>query len=85
MNQNKTQTMEKNGRIILNYKDYTYIKMAILSYIEKLSSINEDEQGIDEERFAEIQDDIQYLGRLRDMVEREIESSRLSPQTKAFM
>ena len=85
MNQNKTQTMEKNGGIILNYKDYTYIKMAILAYIEKLSSINEDEQGIDEERFSEIQDDIQYLGRLRGMVEREIESSRLSPQTKAFM
>ncbi len=86
MNKNKTiEQIEQNEASIFKYKDFTYLKMAILSYIEKLSLINEDEQGIDEERFTEIQDDIQYLGRLHDIVQRKIESSRLSPQTKAFM
>lgn len=63
---------------MFNYKDYTYLRVAILSHLDKLSSIEEDDPGVGEDRFAEIQDDIQYLGRLRDIVSREIENVQAS-------
>jgi hypothetical protein len=57
---------------VFNYKDFTYLRVAVLSHLDKLSSINEDDSGVGDERFAEIQDDIQYLVRLRDLIDREI-------------
>lgn len=44
-----------------------------MSHLETLSSIEEDDPGVGEDRFAEIQDDIQYLRRLQDLVNPEIE------------
>ena len=68
---------------MFNYKDHTYLRVAILNYLERLSSIEEDEPGVGEDRFAEIQDDIQYLRRLRDIVEREIATMQLSSKPEA--
>ena len=65
---------------MFNYKDCTHLRVAILSYLEKLSSIDEGDQGVGEDRFAEIQDDIQYFRRLRDLVDREIAAMQLPPK-----
>ncbi len=68
---------------MFNYKDYTYLRVAILNYLEKLSSIDEDEPGVGEDSFAEVQDDIQYLKRLRDIVDREIAAAQSPPKAQA--
>jgi hypothetical protein len=57
---------------MFNYKDFTYLRVAVLSHIDKLSAINEDDPGVTDDNFSDIQDDIQYLRRLRDMIDREI-------------
>ena len=62
---------------MFNYKDLTYLRVAILGYIQKLSSVQENDAGVGEDRFADIQDDVQYLERLRDIVEREISAVRV--------
>lgn len=68
---------------MFNYKDYTYLRVAILSYLENLSSIEEDGPGVGEDRFAEIQDDIQYLKRLKDLVDREIDVVQAASKDQA--
>ena len=65
---------------MFNYKDYTYLRMAIVDNIERLSSIEEDHPGVGADRFSEIQDDIQYLNRLQQMVEREIATLQSPPK-----
>lgn len=67
---------------MFNYKDFTYIRVAILDYIEKLSSLEEDDPSIGEDRFSEIQDDIQYLMRLRDLVDQEIAVIKSQPKVQ---
>lgn len=67
---------------MFNYKDFTYIRVAILDYIEKLSSFEEDDPSIGEDRFSEIQDDIQYLMRLRDLVDQEIAVIKSQPKAQ---
>lgn len=68
---------------MFNCKDYTYLRVAVLNYLERLSLIEEDEPGVGEDRFAEIQDDIQYLKRLHDLVDREIAAMQLPPKVQA--
>lgn len=75
---NKTETSQ-NESIVFNYKDYTYMRMAILACIEKLSLIDEGDTEVAEERFAQAQDDIQYLERIRDIIQRKIESLQSPP------
>lgn len=67
---------------MFNYKDFTYLRVAVLSHLDKLASINEDDSGVGEDRFAEIQDDIQYLGRLRDIIDREIATIQSPSKTQ---
>ncbi|WP_338847957.1 hypothetical protein V8J88_04090 [Massilia sp. W12] len=57
---------------MFNYKDLTYIRVALLSHIDKLSAIEEDDPGVGEDGFSDIQDDIEYLQRLSDIVDHEI-------------
>ena len=54
-----------------NYKDLTYIRAALQSYEASLMQTTEEECS--EEEFSEIQDDIQYVGRLLALTAREIE------------
>ncbi len=67
---------------MFNYKDLTYLRLATMAYIEKLSLIEEDDLKEGGDHFAEIQDDLQYLSRLRDEIEREIAISRSSSKAQ---
>ncbi len=67
---------------MFNYKDLTYLRVATLAYIEKLSLIEEDDLAENGDHFAEVQDDLQYFSRLRDEIEREIVALRTSPKTQ---
>lgn len=68
---------------MFNYKDFTYLRVAILSHIEKLSSLEEDDPAVGEDRFTDIQDDIQYLRRLCDIVEHEISAIKSPPTVQS--
>ena len=67
---------------MFNYKDFTYIRVALLSHLEKLSSLEEDDPSVGEDRFSDIQDDIQYLRRLCDIVDREIAAIKSQPSAQ---
>lgn len=53
-----------------NYKDLTYIRAALQAYEGHLMNLNEDD--CEEDEFSEIQDDIQYIGRLLALTKNEI-------------
>ena len=69
---------------MFNYKDFTYIRVALLGHLEKLSSLEEDDPSVGEDRFADIQDDIQYLKRLCDLVDREISTIKSQPPAQGI-
>lgn len=69
---------------MFNYKDFTYIRVALLGHIEKLSALEEDDPAVGEDRFADIQDDIQYLRRLCDLVDREIAAIKTQPPAQGI-
>jgi hypothetical protein len=53
--------------------------VALLSHLEKLSTLEEGDPSVGEDRFPEIQDDIQYLKRLCDLVDRENAAIKSQP------
>lgn len=64
---------------MFNCKDFTYIRSALSEQLEKLSFLEEDDPSVGEDRFSVIQDDIQYLRRLCDLVDREIAAIKSQP------
>lgn len=56
-----------------NYKDLTYIRVALQVYEGKLTELNEGDCPEDE--FSEVQEDIQYLSRLLALTERLIDEA----------
>lgn len=54
-----------------NYKDLTYVRVALQGYETQLLGVAPDDCTEDE--FAEVQDDIQYISRLIALTNREIE------------
>lgn len=54
-----------------NYKDLTYIRVALQGYETQLVEV--DPGDYTEDEYAEVQDDIQYVSRLIALTNREIE------------
>ncbi len=48
----------------LTYKDKSYIRAALDFYMKHLQKYNEDDEGVSEELFSEMQDDIVYLDKI---------------------
>lgn len=57
--------MSDSTKAAFNFKDLSYLRVALDHYVTHLAAIEEGAEGVSEDDFADMQDDIEYLQRLR--------------------
>ena len=60
----------------LTYKDKSYIRISLDFYLKHLKKYNKDDDGMTEDEFSEIQDDIVYLDKVLYEFEQEMATEK---------
>jgi hypothetical protein len=64
--------MSDSTKAIFNFKDLSYLRTALDHYVKHLAAIEEGAEGVSVDDFSDMQDDIEYLQRLRHMLDRQL-------------
>lgn len=74
--------MTDTTKSIFNFKDLSYLRVAVDRYITQLDEIEEGSAGVSDDDFSDIQDDVEYLRRLQHMIEEQIKNIQGSGATR---
>lgn len=61
--------MSDSTKAIFNFKDLSYLRVAVDHYVKHLAGVEEGAEGMSEDDFSDMQDDIEYLQRLQHILD----------------